>query len=174
MQELADVLGREHVQLEFLLFKILELQHQLRSGDSRFLRWAGEELLRASRQVQVTELSRQRHVRELALRQGLPSVSETSLATLAKGAPEPWRTIFDDHLQGIRTLISELDSVVSLTSALAKSHGHAVAGVLQEMHRPVTALAAGDVIDTDISTNISSNIDTDISTDISTDTMVLP
>ena len=139
MQELANVLGRERVQLEFLLFKVLQLQHLLHSGDDRFLRWAGDEVLRASGHLRMSELKRSRLVLELALAAGVPQ-PDVNLATLAERSPEPWRTIFTDHSAGFRRLLAETDGVIRMTAALAESHGHAVADVLNEIHRPTLSL----------------------------------
>ncbi len=155
MQELANVLGRERVQLEFLLFKTLELQHLLRAGDNRYLRWAAEEIARASQQVRTTELTRARCVMELAFAVGTAGTGgtggagrgegtaphEVELADLAERTREPWRTIFADHSLSIRLLIAELDDVIEMTTALADARGHAVAEVLRDMYRPARLLS---------------------------------
>lgn len=132
MEELANVLARERVQLQFLLFKILQLQHLLRTGDVRFLRWAGDEVRRASGRLRETELARIGLVDQLAEAAGV-TTSELTLTALAEGAPEPWRTIFADHSHGFRRLSGEVDAVIVLTRALAESSGHGVAEVLDEL-----------------------------------------
>jgi hypothetical protein len=143
MQELANVLGRERVQLEFLLFKTLELQHLLRAGDNRYLRWAAEEMVRASQHVRVTELARTRRVRELAFMVGTAGVAadQVTLADLAERTREPWRTIFADHSVSFRLLAAELDDVIEMTTALAEAHGHAVARILRDLYRPSRLLS---------------------------------
>jgi hypothetical protein len=143
MQELANVLGRERVQLEFLLFKTLELQHLLRAGDTRYLRWAAEEIVRASQHVRTTELTRARRITELAFALGTDGIAphQVELADLAERTREPWRTIFADHSMSFRLLVAELDDVIEMTTALADARGHAVAEVLRDMYRPARVLS---------------------------------
>jgi hypothetical protein len=132
MEELANVLGRERVQLQFLLFKILALQHLLRTGDTRFLRWAGEEVRRAGQRLRETEQARVRLVDQLAETAAMPA-GELTLAALSGGADEPWRTIFADHSQGFLRLAGEVDAVILLTRALAEPGGYGVLEVLDEL-----------------------------------------
>jgi hypothetical protein len=142
MRELAAVLGRERVQLEFLLFKVLALQHLLRSGETRFLRWSVEEINRASERVRETELRRIRLVGELASAAEV-SVEQMTLSTLAETAPEPWRTIFADHDRGFRQLGVEVDDAFATTGRLADATGHAVSGLLKMAYRPASTVPIG-------------------------------
>jgi hypothetical protein len=142
MRELAAVLGRERVQLEYLLFKVLALQHLLRSGETRFLRWSAEEISRASERVRETELRRVRRVSELASAAGV-AADQMTLSTLAETAPEPWRTIFADHDKGFRQLAIEVDAAFSVTGRLADASGHAVSGLLRKAYRPVSTVPIG-------------------------------
>jgi hypothetical protein len=142
MRELAAVLGRERVQLEFLLFKVLALQHLLRSGETRFLRWSFEEISRASERVHDTELWRARRVSELAFAAGV-AADQMTLSTLAETAPEPWRTIFADHDRGFRQLGIEVDDAFALTGKLADASGHAVSGLLKKAYRPASTVSIG-------------------------------
>jgi hypothetical protein len=140
MRELAAVLGRERVQLEFLLFKILALQHLLRSGETRFLRWSADEISRASERVRETELARTRRVSELASAAGV-AVDQMTLTALAVTAPEPWRTIFADHNAGFRQLGLEICDAFDATGRLADASGHAVSGLLKRAYRPASTVA---------------------------------
>jgi hypothetical protein len=140
MRELAGLLGRERVQLEFLLFKVLALQDLLRSGETRFLRWSIEEISRASERVRETELSRAQLVSELAGAAGVP-ISEMSLSRLAETAPEPWRTIFTDHDAGFRRLGVEVDNAFTTTGKLADASGHVVGPLLKQAYRPAAPAA---------------------------------
>jgi hypothetical protein len=142
MRELAAVLGRERVQLEFLLFKVLALQNLLRSGETRFLRWSAEEISRASERVRESELRRVRRVSELASAAGV-AAGEMTLSTLAETAPEPWRTIFADHDRGFRQLGIEVDEAFTVTGRLADACGHAVSGLLRQAHRPASSISIG-------------------------------
>jgi len=142
MRELAAVLGRERVQLEFLLFKVLALQHLLRSGETRFLRWSVEEINRASERVRETELRRTHRVGELACAAGVAPELMT-LSTLAETAPEPWRTIFADHDKGFRQLGIEVDDAFTGAARLADASGHAVSGLLKQAYRPASSVPIG-------------------------------
>lgn len=141
MEELLSVLGRERVQLEFLLFKILQLQHLLRSQDQRFLRWATEEIARAGQRVHVTEIDRLDLIRQFARSAGMQA-DEVTLATLAEHAPEPWSTIFADHSLGFRRLAVEVDAVMTVTCALADATGHVIAETLRQIYRPAAMVIA--------------------------------
>ncbi len=140
MRELAAVLGRERVQLEFLLFKVLALQNLLRSGETRFLRWSAEEISRASERLRETECARLQKVREMAVAAGVP-VEEMSLSHLATTAPEPWRTIFADHDAGFRHLGVEVDNAFDTTGRLADASGHVVGSLLKQAYRPAAPVA---------------------------------
>ncbi len=139
MQELAAALGRERVQLEYLLFKLLELQHLLRSRDPRFLRWATAEVARAVQRLQTTERECDDLSRELAETIGVTR-ARISLPALAGHLDEPWRTIVTDHVGEARRLTSEVEVATHVTRALAAGSGHAVATVLDEALHPATGV----------------------------------
>jgi hypothetical protein len=134
VEELAQLLGREHVQLEFLLFKLLQVQHLLRSGDARFLRWSAEEIKRASRRVHDIEVLRSRRVHALGVQAGIPE-AEISLTSLAEASCEPWRSICLDHGLGFARLQSEVDIAIRDAQRLAEASGHAIVDVLVELPR---------------------------------------
>ncbi len=135
VEELAHLLGREQVQLEFFLFKVLQLQHLLRSGDPRFLRWSAEEIRRASQRVHDIEVTRDRQVLVLCREAGVPA-DDVCLASLADHSPEPWRTIYSDHSLGFSRLEREVDAAVFEAQRLAEASGHAVADVLHQIRTP--------------------------------------
>jgi hypothetical protein len=135
MQELADSLAREHVQLEYLLFKTIELHQMLRAGQTRFLRWAAAELERAGERVRECEDRRAVLVRQACRETGL-AVERASLGELTALAPEPWHTIFSDHSRDLRQLAIEVDSNRQAARELASATGHSIAGVLDRMYRP--------------------------------------
>ncbi len=138
MEELADLLGRERVQIEFLLFKILELQHLLRSSDVRFLRWAADEVNRASQRLRMTQLQRIWLVNQFGREAGIEPHLVT-LTSLAERAREPWCTIFADYSTGVRLLADEVDSVSRATRALADASGHSIADIFAEMYMPAAS-----------------------------------
>jgi hypothetical protein len=138
VEELAHVLGREHVQLEFLLFKLLQLQHLLRSGDPRFLRWSAEEIKRASQRVHDIAVTRNERVVGVSRASGLAG-DQITLAVLAERVPEPWSTIYAEHCLTFTRLSREVDAAVREARLLAEESGHAIADVLREIHHPVQA-----------------------------------
>ena len=135
MEDLAHLLGREHVQLEFLLFKLLQVQHLLRSGDPRFLRWSAEEIKRASQRVHDIEIARGKRVYLLGREAGIP-VDRITLTSLAEQVPEPWRTIYLDHGLGFGRLEHEVIVAVREAGDLAAASGHAIVDMLRHLHHP--------------------------------------
>jgi hypothetical protein len=138
MQELADLLAREHVQLDFLLFKTIELHQMLRADETRFLRWAAAELGRASGRLKECEERRGELVRLVCAEAGI-AVERASLAELTAHAPEPWHTIFSDHSRDLRQLVIEVDSNRQAARALATARGHSIVDVLDLMYRPAAS-----------------------------------
>ena len=135
MQELADLLAREHVQLEFLLFKTIELHQLLRAGEPRFLRWAAAELTRAGERVGECEQRRRELVSKECVASGVLAES-ADLAELTKHASEPWRTIFSDHIGDLAQLVIEVESNRQAARVLAAASGHSVVDTLDQMYRP--------------------------------------
>jgi hypothetical protein len=138
MQELADLLAREHVQLEFLLFKTIELHQLLRADETRFLRWAAAELERAGERVRECEVRRGELVRALCAKGGI-ATAEASLSSLTEHAPEPWHTIFSDHIRDLAQLVTEVDSYRQAARSLATASGHSIVEILDEIHRPAAS-----------------------------------
>jgi hypothetical protein len=138
MQELADLLAREHVQLEFLLFKTIELHQMLRAGETRFLRWTAAELGRASDRVRECEERRSELVRQRCAEAGI-ALERASLAELTARAPQPWHTIFSDHSRDMRQLVIEVDSNRQAARTLATASGHSIVDVLDRMYRPAAS-----------------------------------
>lgn len=144
MQELANVLGRERVQLEFLLFKTVELRQLMGAGEDRFLRWAAEEMLRAGQQLRITGLARSRQLQKLACALVAES-ADLTLTVMAQRTPEPWRTIFADHDANFRRLVAEIEAAINVAYAVADASGHSVVDVFDEVYRPTWAEAAEPV-----------------------------
>ncbi len=136
MQELADLLAREHVQLEYLLFKTVELHQLLRADETRFLRWAAAEVSRASERVRDSEERRAELIARLSAEIGL-TPETAGLWELAEHSPEPWHTIFSDHSQDLRRLVTEVDTTRQAARMLATATGHSIIDVLERMYRPV-------------------------------------
>jgi hypothetical protein len=135
MQELADLLAREHVQLEFLLFKTIELHQLLRAGETRFLRWSAAELSRAGDRVSECEQRRRELVAKACADAGIGS-ARADLVELTERASEPWRTIYADHLRDFAQLVIEVESNRQAARTLASASGHSVIDTLDQMYRP--------------------------------------
>jgi hypothetical protein len=142
MQELADLLAREHVQLEFLLFKTIELHQLLRAGETRFLRWAASELSRASERVRECEERRSQLVARRCADAGIPA-GRASLTELTEHASEPWRTIFSDHSRDLAQLVIEVDSNRQAAREIATASGHSIIDVLDQLYRPMASSLPG-------------------------------
>jgi hypothetical protein len=138
MQELADLLAREHVQLEFLLFKTIELHQLLRAGETRFLRWAASELSRAADRVRECEDRRHALVAEQCAIVGIRP-AWASLGALTDHACEPWRTIFSDHGSDMAQLVIEVESNRQAAREIAGASGHSVIDALDQMYRPTAS-----------------------------------
>jgi hypothetical protein len=136
MQELADLLAREHVQLEFLLFKTAELHLLLRADETRFLRWAAAELTRAGERVRQSEARRAELIARLSSEAGLPPAT-AGLTDLAERSPEPWHTIFSDHSRDLRRLVNEVEATRHAAQLLATASGHSIVDALERTYRPV-------------------------------------
>jgi hypothetical protein len=139
MQELADLLAREHVQLEFLLFKTIELHQLLRAGETRFLRWAASELSRAAERVRECEERRNELVAHHCAAAGIPA----ALTELTEHAAEPWRTIFSDHSRDLAQLVIEVDSNRQAAREIAIASGHSITAVLDQLYRPMASSLPG-------------------------------
>lgn len=118
MDELATVLRRERWLLNVLLFRLTEMRHLLAANDSRFLGWASAEVEEAVARVREAELIRNTLVSRLA-REMEMTEDDLTLASLAQGAPEPYRQIFSDHRVAFLDLVNEVQSVSQTNRRLA-------------------------------------------------------
>jgi len=142
MQELADALSREHVQLEFLLFKLVELRQLLAAGEHTFLRWAAAEVSRANKRVHLSAERRLQLLADYCAEAGLEP-DRSNLATLAQSAPEPWHTILEDHRRNFRRLLGEIESAHRADRELAGSTQPWLIDILDAAHRPAAITLPG-------------------------------
>ena len=113
---LSSVLWRERQLLELLLFKLVEEQLVLGSGDHRWLARATREVELVLDQVRVAELGREVEVSALAGQLGLPG--EPNLRALIAEVEEPWTEIFTKHREGFLELTREITEVAAANRAL--------------------------------------------------------
>ena len=128
MDELEMWLGYERQLLDRLLFKLVVGRELLATGEVRFLGPATAEVLRAASRVQEAELVRAVQLSRLAGEWEMP-VENMTLETLSWATPEPYRTLFEDHLTGFASLLIEIDAVAAQAGRMAtrgaRRHAHA-------------------------------------------------
>ena len=105
--DITTMLWREREALQLLLFKLVEEQLLLQSGQTQWLARANEEIELAVAQLRDTDLSRAVEADAVAAQLGLPFSS--TLADLTVVAPEPWATMFADHRDALLKLTEEVD-----------------------------------------------------------------
>lgn len=108
LSELSTVLWRERQLLELLLFKLVEKQLVLSSGQERWLSRATREVELVVEQVRSAELRREIEVNELTGRLGLSYGS--TLRSLIDAVDEPWAEIFTKHRDAFLELTAEIAS----------------------------------------------------------------
>lgn len=101
MERVSTVLERECELLDGLLFKLIETQLILRSGDTRFLARATREVERARNRARELDL-----VRATTVACVTPGIT---LRALAQSAAEPWPGILRDHHHELTSLVSEIE-----------------------------------------------------------------
>ena len=136
--ELASLLWRERETLERVLFKIVEEQLVVASGETRWLAASNREVEAAVHDLRVSEVERAAEVDAMATQLGLPA--GLSLAVLAENAPAPWDEILRDHRASLSRLLSEIDAAAKEARRLLEAGGRAVQEALH-------AIDAGDGID---------------------------
>jgi len=106
LQAFSDVLFQERRLLELLLFKLDEERLILEAGETRWLALASREIETVLDELNKVELARSVAFAELAPELGLPA--NATLATLTAAVPSPWESVFADHHQGMKELMTEV------------------------------------------------------------------
>ena len=138
--EVSTLLWREREALQLLLFKIVEEQLIVRSGQTRWLAQANEEIELALAQLHGADLLRATEVAAVAEHLGLPGLP--SLAELAGSAPEPWATVFSEHRESLLKLIDEVHRTTEDNRALLLAGERAVRETLLSITRTVETYAS--------------------------------
>ena len=136
MEALAQVLTREQVLVELLVFKLVTMRQMLLTGETRFLPWAGEEVERAAAKVREVELERAVVAEGLAAARGL---TDPSLRELVTDAPEPWRSLLADLAESLREGTLEVQDLLATTRRLAEAGASSLAESLGTLAAPSTA-----------------------------------
>lgn len=119
MEALMDVLTRERLLAELLVFKLVELRQLLTAGEARFLPWAAEEVERATGALRRAELERAVVVSGLAEERGLPE--DVRLGDLVTDVAEPWRTVLVEQADHLRALCTEAADLLTAAGRLAET-----------------------------------------------------
>jgi len=131
-EALVDLLGRERMLLEVLVYRLVELRSLLVSSsrmDGRFLAWAAEEVEDATAAVRGAELNRAMLISRLAEQRGCPEETLT-LAVLVDIAGSPWHALLADHRSALVVLTGEVDDHASAVRRLARTAADSVAALL--------------------------------------------
>jgi hypothetical protein len=125
---LSSVLWRERDVLESLLFKLDVQQLLLMAGRSTWLVRASAEIEAVLEQVGQIELERAVVFDAVAAEMGLES--GPSLNALAAKAPEPWRTLLNEHYRAFMELAAKIQGVTALNRELAAAGQDAADAVM--------------------------------------------
>ena len=125
---LSSILWRERDVLESLLFKLDVQQLLLMAGRSTWLVRASAEIETVLEQVGRIELERAVVFDAVAADMGVES--GPSLTTLAAQAPEPWRTLLNEHYRAFLELAAKIQGVTALNRELAAAGQEAADAVM--------------------------------------------
>ncbi|MGE3621019.1 MAG: flagellar protein FlgN [Acidimicrobiia bacterium] len=129
--EVSTVMWRERRLLEVLLFRLEEEQLLLAAGRTRWLSAATADVELVLDEIRTVELGRSVLVDELAEHLGLgPS---PSLRELVRAAPEPWRTIFEEHRGAFLALTDEIVGLAQANRDLVSRGQRAAQELLASM-----------------------------------------
>jgi hypothetical protein len=118
LSQLNEVLWTERRLLDLLLFRLVSAKLVLAADEKRFAPMALGEVERAIEKIRVAELQRSLLVGRLSLAWDVPR-DQLTLDYLAVWAPEPARTLFEDHRDACLTLTSEIEAVARDNQRLA-------------------------------------------------------
>ncbi|MGB8650539.1 MAG: flagellar export chaperone FlgN [Mycobacteriales bacterium] len=135
MEALAQLLTRERLLVELLVFKLVEMRQLLLAGETRFLGWAGEEVDRAAGTVRDAELERALLVSELCAARG---IEEATLGELVADAPEPWRSLLEDAHLALRAGATEIGDLLQTNRRLAEAGARSIAETMGEERQPLS------------------------------------
>ena len=113
VDELLDVLGRERVLLENLVFRLIEARGLLATGEARFLGWAASDIEAAADSLREVEMRRATIV---------GAVGATFLPTLSmlvELTREPYSSLLLDHRLALGRLLGEVGAAIEAAHDLA-------------------------------------------------------
>jgi hypothetical protein len=110
LAHLAQTLSAERELLELLLFKLIEARLVLTADEPRFVPQAMLEVESVVDRIRFSEIRRNDAVRGLAAAVGV-APEDLTLRYLAGSAPEPYRTMFEQHRDHFHQLAGEIEQV---------------------------------------------------------------
>lgn len=120
VDDVTEILRREHRLLDSLLFRLTEIRSLAAEGEARFLAWAAADVEKAAEAVRECELRRASAVQD-AQRQ-LGAASETlTLAELIERAPAPYANVLAEHGVTLRRVLDEIEAVAADGRELAEA-----------------------------------------------------
>lgn len=129
LSELAAVLWQERELLEDQLFAVLQQQHVLAEGQTRWLARADAAVASATRAVQTHEVFRAMEVETVVSLLDLPATA--SLREIAEAAGEPWLTVLGEHRDALRGLVAEVDEAAERNAALLAAGERSIRDALE-------------------------------------------
>ena len=116
--ELIGTLARERDSLEGLLFRLTSARHLLQTGSTRFLARVAHDIERTAELVREAELRRASVTDAVLTALGRPGGG--TMRELVERAPDPYRSVLDDHRQAMGRLAAEVGAVAETAHALAQ------------------------------------------------------
>lgn len=113
LNELHEILSRERLLLERMLFRVVSLRNLAVGGHARFLAWASEDVEHASGAVSAAAMRRDAVWANLSTRYQLPT--EFSFDALLSVTTEPMTSMLSEVRQDIAALTVELRHHLALT-----------------------------------------------------------
>lgn len=118
LRELTERLWTERHLLEFLLFKLVSARLILAADARRFVAPAMAEVEHVVEKIRLAELGRSLAVAQVAEEWGV-AAEEVTLSYLATNAPEPYRSLFEDHRDAFLKLAAEIEEATLENRRLA-------------------------------------------------------
>lgn len=148
MQELINLLTREQILLERLLYRVVNVRNLLVGGQPRFLAWASDDVAHAAEEVSAIELTRATYYQRLAdTRTDLPEQFD-------------WDALLEIATDTQRTLLTSIRNEIGTTSAELKGHLASCAELSEKgMQSASAALAQLQGIDITVAMTPSAGLD---------------
>jgi hypothetical protein len=140
LNDVFAALWRERSALEEVLFKLIQQRSLIKSGDTRWLGRADDELRAAVETLRLVEVMRAAVTDEAASVLGLPA--EPRLTDLAAAVPAQFALLLHEHRSELRTLVTEVQTVADDNGALLGAGLSAVRETLDRLQPSVTGYDA--------------------------------